>query len=103
MGAMFGRAIRAALESEGVEVRMVTSTTNKHTRIIMEAPFIQSYMHFRPQTERSAEYANFFRMATQYDKSEKENKDRKLHDDPIDALSGLAKMLRRELSHIFGD
>jgi PBSX family phage terminase large subunit len=103
MGAMFGRAIRAALESEGVEVRMVTSTTNKHTRIIMEAPFIQSYMHFRPQTERSAEYANFFRMATQYDKSEKENKDRKLHDDPIDALSGLAKMLRRELSHVFGD
>lgn len=102
MGAMYGKTMRNQLEDEGVDVQILSNSTQKHTRILMEAPFIQSYMHFRPEGERSAEYSTFFRMAIQYDKSEKENKDRRLHDDPIDSLSGLAKFIRRELGHLYG-
>jgi PBSX family phage terminase large subunit len=102
MGAMFGRQLRASVESSGTEVMLVSSTTNKHTRIIMAAPTIQAYVRYLPENERSGEYQKWFKMCVQYDKDEKQNKDRRLHDDPIDALSGLVNVVQKELYHIFG-
>jgi PBSX family phage terminase large subunit len=97
MGAMFGRQFR--IETPFCDTLLIANTTNKHTRIIIQAAFIQSYMHFLPINEQSAEYSVFMNLCLQYDQSEKENKSRNLADDPMDALSGLAMGLQSRLNY----
>lgn len=96
MGAMFGRTLRSQIETS-TDLTLISSTQNKHTRIIMEGMFISEYCYFLKQEDRSGEYQNWIDNVLNYDKDPKLNK----HDDGIDALAGLSKMARSYFSDVF--
>lgn len=60
-------------------------TTNKETRILMNAGYIKEYFYFRSDYKEGSDYDKFMRALTSYIKIGK-NK----HDDAPDALTGLA-------------
>jgi predicted phage terminase large subunit-like protein len=95
MGAMYGRRMRD--EYHPSKVLLVSSTTNKHTRILMEAPFIMDYVYFLAPEERSEEYQIFLNHVLSYDQDHKKNK----HDDHMDALSGISMMARGFFPSVF--
>jgi PBSX family phage terminase large subunit len=95
MGAMYGRTLRE--EYTDGKTLLVSSTTNKHTRILMEAPFIMDYVYFLPPEERSEEYQIWLNHVLSYDQDAKKNK----IDDQIDALAGLSMMARGFFPSVF--
>lgn len=80
-------------------VLKITSTTNKHTRIIMEAGFVTEYFYFRSDVEPDSEYAVAVKMITNYMKEKQKNRGKKV--DAPDALAGLSAMIRNFLSHLY--
>ena len=87
MGAMYGRSIQAQLDA--CEVLFVNNGTNKHTRILMEAPFIYEYCYFKLEAERDAMYHAFMLQLFRYTKDGKAD-----HDDAADATCGLTLFAR---------
>ena len=94
-GAMYGRGIRDAYRSG--KTLLIPSTTNKHTRILMEAPFIMEYVYFLDESERTEEYQTWLNQVLSYDQDKKLNK----VDDQIYALAGLSMMARGFYPKVF--
>jgi predicted phage terminase large subunit-like protein len=95
MGAMYGRQLRDK-SNNSFDVLPINSTTNKHTRIIMEVGFIKRKFLFIAPEFQSEEYRNFMKEITTYNLDPKKNK----HDDGMDALSGLAIFVRQMFYNI---
>ena len=74
----------------------VSSTTNKHTRILNDSVQINEYFRFTPEEQRTAMYHAALGQLRQYTKDGKAK-----HDDVADACSGLMAFYRAMLSDMF--
>ena len=90
MGGMFARNIQKELKA--TKVLGANSSTNKHTRILMDMPFIMEYFIFKHESERTPMYEDAIRQLCMYTKDGKAK-----HDDVPDACSGLAMFIRAML------
>lgn len=100
MGAIYSRNLRDA--SNGLfDVLTARSTTNKHTRILMEVGFIKKHCLFIAPEYQSEEYRAFMKELTTYNKNPDLNKGK--HDDGADSLSGLVLFTRGVLPHVYLD
>jgi PBSX family phage terminase large subunit len=92
MGAMYARNLKKEVPKT-CQVATATATTNKHTRIIMDAAFIKRYCVFLAEEHQSEEYKAFMRELCNYmqDGSSK-------HDDAPDSMQGLVYFIRNVLS-----
>jgi PBSX family phage terminase large subunit len=88
MGAMYKRTLEKIVPKT-CALYGATATTNKHTRIIMDAQFIKKHCLFLEEKHQSEEYKAFMRELCNYmqDGSSK-------HDDAPDALQGLVMFIR---------
>lgn len=94
MGAMFARNIQKLLKSTSVYTAV--STTNKHTRIIMDAGFIKKNCYFLEKEYQSDQYKSFMDNLCSYLKEGKSK-----HDDAADSMSGLSLFIRTILNHYY--
>lgn len=94
MGSMFARNLQKELTQ--TTVYTANSTANKHTRILMDMPFIMEYFIFKHESERSPMYEAAIRQLCMYTKDGKAK-----HDDVPDAASGLAIFIRGCLPHLY--
>lgn len=92
MGGMFARMVEKGLP--GVGVYTSVSTVHKHTRILMDNMFINEFMRFKQEQNRSAEYHEYIMQMAMYTKDGEAD-----HDDAPDATQGLAQFFRLTLSH----
>lgn len=90
LGAMYARNLQKAVPQ--IKVLQATSTSNKHTRILMDMPFIMEYFMFKHESERTPMYEEAIRQLCMYTKDGKAK-----HDDVPDAASGLAMFIRAML------
>jgi PBSX family phage terminase large subunit len=95
MGAMYARNLKKEVPTT-CQVLTATATTNKHTRIIMDAAFIKKHCVFLQEQYQSDEYKSFMRELCGYmqDGSSK-------HDDAPDSLQGLVMFVRGILSKYY--
>jgi predicted phage terminase large subunit-like protein len=94
MGGMYMKELRKV--ATGTMVLGLTSTANKHTRILMEAGNINKNFYFLSPEEQSDEYKTFMRYICAYKKEGKT-----LVDDAADALSGLSLFIREMFKHLY--
>ena len=94
MGAMYGRELQKQVTD--CHVQLISNDTNKHTRILMSAPFIEAHFIFRHQSEWTGQYAQFMQQLFTYTKDGKAK-----HDDAADAASGLVSFVQRMLSDYY--
>jgi PBSX family phage terminase large subunit len=97
MGGLFGTMLQKLVPD--CMILKVASTSNKHTRIIMDAFFISEHFHFKHDTERNEMYEKYLNDMCSYSKNKDDNK--KIHDDAPDATSGLAVFARSMLQDYF--
>lgn len=90
MGAMFARNLSALVPS--CTVVPSVSTTNKNTRIIMDAGFIKKFCYFISPEMQSSEYKMFMDQLCSYLKEGNSK-----HDDAADSMSGLVIFVRAML------
>jgi PBSX family phage terminase large subunit len=90
MGGMYARNLQKL--NPQIKVLGASSITNKHTRILMDMPFIMEYFIFKHESERSPMYEDAIRKLCMYTKDGKAK-----HDDVPDAASGLAMFIRSML------
>jgi predicted phage terminase large subunit-like protein len=93
MGAMYGRNLAKDIDAQ---VLFVTSSTYKHTRIIMDAAFIRKHFLFVHPDYQTQEYKAFMKELTSYLKVGGSK-----HDDAPDALTGLSTFVRGMLPHLY--
>ena len=93
MGALFARLIQKQVDSM---ILPVSSTSNKHTRILNDSVQIGEYFNFIHEDERSAMYHAAIGQLRQYTKDGKAK-----HDDVADACSGLINFFRSMLREQF--
>ena len=98
-GATYGMILRDKLELQNCQsqILLINNSTNKHTRILMEAPTIYSFFRFKHESERSAEYELFMNQLFRYTKDGEQSD----HDDAPDATSGLSLFIRGYLSYLY--
>lgn len=94
MGHLFAKNLQKLVPS--CQILTATSTTNKHTRIIMDSVFINDVMIFKHETERNAMYELFLNKLSLYTKDGKCKQD-----DAPDSLSGLAMFIRGVFPHLY--
>lgn len=94
MGAMYARNLQKLVKS--CQVLQAVSTTNKHTRILMEAGFIKKYCYFLAPEHQSPEYKSFMNNLCSYDKAGTAK-----HDDAPDGLTGLTMFIRAMLNKYY--
>jgi predicted phage terminase large subunit-like protein len=94
MGAMFARNLSKLTPS--CQILQAVSTSNKHTRILMDAGFIKRYCYFIHPEDQSQEYKKFMEQLHSYLKEGKSK-----HDDAPDSLSGLVIFVRAMLSRYY--
>lgn len=94
MGAMYGRNLQKVTKS--TQILPAVSTTNKHTRILMDAWFIKKYCYFLDEQHQSPEYKAFIQQLVDYT-----NDGKSKHDDAPDALSGLVMFIRGMLGKYY--
>lgn len=92
LGAMYNRTLQRM--APDTECFPASSTTHKHTRIIMDACFINEHFYFKENSNPMYEAA--INQMCSYTKDGKAK-----HDDAIDAATGLAIFIRGILSHLF--
>jgi PBSX family phage terminase large subunit len=92
LGAMYNRNLQKLVPN--TNCLPATSTTHKHTRIIMDACFIQEHFYFKENTTPMYEAA--INQMCSYTKDGKAK-----HDDAIDSATGLAIFIRGILKHLF--
>ena len=90
MGAIYAREL--SKQAKSTEVLTCVSTTNKHTRILMDSPAINNYFMFKEQSERNAMYEAALDQLSIYTKDGKAK-----HDDSADAASGLVRFVQSML------
>lgn len=95
MGAMFGRNLQKQLNS--CNILLFNSTTNKHTRILLEAGFIKRHFVFVHPDFQTEQYRRFMKEVGLYLKESKKQP----KDDAIDSLTGLAIFIRAMLAHLY--
>jgi predicted phage terminase large subunit-like protein len=95
MGAIYGRELQKAIGDE-LLIYPSHSTTNKHTRILMDAAFIKRHCKFIHPEHQNEEYRQWYKQVTTYRKDGTSKKD-----DAPDQLSGLANFIRGYLSHLY--
>ena len=94
MGGMYKR--NAEKEMPEIMILGAHSTSNKHTRILMDAGFIiKNFIFIHPEYQ-SKEYKQAYDQFTSYLKNGTMKKD-----DAADSLSGLAIFIRSMLSHLY--
>jgi PBSX family phage terminase large subunit len=98
MGAMYSRNLSNQCNGS-FEVLTARSTTNKHTRIMMDAGFIKRHCVFIAPEYQSEEYKAFMKELCIYNKDPQINKGK--HDDAPDSMSGLAIFIRGMLPHLY--
>lgn len=89
-GGSFARNVRTLIE--GNSPCMVTDehqSTNKETRILMNAGYIKEYFHFRKDYQPGSDYDKYMRALTSYVKM-----GRNKHDDAPDGTTGLAEVAK---------
>mgnify|MGYP003454929137 CR=1 FL=1 len=86
MGGIYARNIMAMSTTE---IFTAVSTSNKHTRILMDAGFIKRHCLFLAEEHQSKEYKAFMVQLTEYLKAGGSK-----HDDAPDSLSGLVIFIR---------
>lgn len=98
MGAIYGRDLRKLVAANKglTQIIPANSSTHKHTRILVDSVFIKKYMWFIHPKQQSPEYAKAMKQVTSYLKNGKSTKD-----DAPDSLSGLSRLLRGMLSHLY--
>ena len=94
MGALYARLLQK--EVNDTMILPVSSTTNKHTRILNDSVQINEYFRFTPEEQRTAMYHAALGQLRQYTKDGKAK-----HDDVADACSGLMAFYRAMLSDMF--
>lgn len=94
MGAMYGRLLQKELNK--TQVLSAVATTNKHTRILMDAGFIKKYCLFLSPEYWSDDYKKFMNELTSYLKTGDVK-----HDDAPDSMSGLVIFIRSFLSDTY--
>jgi phage terminase large subunit len=101
MGAMYGRNLRTliATNKHHCQVYSASSTTNKHTRILMDIGFIKTHCLFLAPEYQNEEYKAFMKELTSYNKDPEKNKGK--HDDAPDSLSGLVIFIRSVLIGLY--
>lgn len=90
MGGMYARNLQKVTPQ--TKILPANSTANKHTRILMDMPFIMEYFIFKHESERTPMYEDAIRQLCMYTKDGKAK-----HDDVADASSGLAMFIRAML------
>jgi predicted phage terminase large subunit-like protein len=94
MGAMYHRELVKL--NTTCKILTACSTTNKHTRIIMDAAFIKQNCLFIHPDFQSEEYKAFMKNLTSYLKEKIVP-----HDDAADSMSGLVMFIRGILRHVY--
>lgn len=90
MGAIFGRTLSTL--ATNTSILPCTSTSNKHTRIMMDALLINNFFKFRK--DAGVMYDSYLKQLTNYTTKSK-------HDDAPDATSGLACFVRAMSPHLY--
>lgn len=98
MGAMYSRNLRDKVEND-MQVLTARSTTNKHTRILMDKGFILKHCVFIAEEFQSEEYKAFMKELCIYNQDPELNKGK--HDDAPDSLQGLVNFIRGVLPHVY--
>lgn len=90
-GESYARNVRNLARKEKCTCMVVSEhqSTNKETRILMNAGYVKEYFYFRSDYEIGSDYDKFMRAFTNYIKLGK-NK----HDDGPDAITGLAEYVK---------
>jgi predicted phage terminase large subunit-like protein len=89
-GKSFATNVRKLIQGKsGCTVIFEPATTNKETRILMNAGYVKEYFYFRDDYEPGSDYDKFMRQLTSYVKLGK-NK----HDDAPDGVTGLAEYMK---------
>lgn len=105
---MFGKDIRRKVTmpspiGEGYgdcQIRVINSSTNKHTRIVESSAFILNRFVFRSDWENIPEYRKFIKNLTTYMRVQ-EGMTKNKHDDAPDSCTGIALHFRKRFTHIF--
>ena len=93
MGHMYAKTLQKETKAR---IYTAVSTTNKHTRILMDAAFIKKHFVFLHPDFQDDEYKAFMKELTSYLKSGGSKRD-----DSPDSLSGLAQFLRGLFKHLY--
>lgn len=95
---LFCKQIRAGVQEKNsdCEIRIITNTQNKHTRILAQAAFIRNHFVFRKDYKKIPEYFKFVQQLTSYLKVGKAQ-----HEDAPDSLAELAKYYNTNFAHVF--
>ena len=94
MGGMYKRELTPLVKS--CTVIGANSSTNKHTRILMDSGFIKKYCWFLHPDYQSDQYKAAMKQLLSYVKKDVNKKD-----DAPDALTGLTTFVRSTLSHYY--
>lgn len=95
-----GKKLRRMVESyEDCQFRIVSPTTNKQTRILVQSIFIKNHFMFRSDYERMPEYKKFMQLLFTYMKDQRTHT--AVNDDPPDCLSGVAAYFNKNFSHLW--
>lgn len=95
--------LRNALDDlDDLEFRVTNPTTNKHTRILVRAPFIKKHFYFREDYKDIPEYRIFMKLLTAYLRDQSRSGP-KINDDPPDVLAAAAAYLKRAYGHLWKD
>lgn len=94
MGGMYARFLQK--EVPNTMVLTASSTSNKHTKILMEAAFILENCYFLHEDYQDDEYKAFMKQLRQYLKVGGAK-----HDDAPDSMAGLSIFIRAMLAHLY--
>lgn len=95
-GNIYAKLLRQMVAFE--KIQLITHSSNKHTRIILEYGFIKQHFAFLAPTEYApcSDYDLFMKEIFMYMKDGTSE-----HDDAPDALAGLAKFITITVPHLF--
>lgn len=92
--------LRDQLEDLEIEFRITKPTTNKQTRILVQAPWIKNHVYFREDWKSIPEYRTFINLLTSYLRDQTGN-NKAPNDDPPDVLAAGAAKFKRDFAHLF--
>lgn len=92
--------LRDMLGDRELEFRITKPVVQKHTRILVEAPFIKKHFYFRHDYKQLPEYRIFMSILTAYLRDQSGTNAAK-NDDPPDVLAAAAKFYKRNFGHLW--
>lgn len=95
------KALRNKLSDlDSLEFRITNPTTNKHTRILVNAPFVKTNFYFREDYDEIPEYRTFMNNLCTYMRNQTGNSKAK-QDDAPDAAAAAAAYFDRNFDHLW--